>query len=548
MYHEAMYTNKLINSQLDKHMNMIHFFHLLQYLPVSDHLFTLKQKKQRRKRMLLFKRFIRVTFVKKTMRLNDFHHPFFIGIAGTGMSAIAQYLAGTGKFVSGSDRYFTPDEYNETREKLEKEGIGCFFQDGSGITAQTDLIIVSTAIEDTVYEVRKAKEMGIPVLKRSDVLALISDSKKTIAVGGTSGKSTVSAMIFDILEYAGFNPSIISGAGLTTLIKKGKIGNAKAGSGELLVIEADESDGSIVKYHPHTGVLLNIDKDHQEIDELMRLFSTFRDNTRSRFITNRSNALAGTLSVDAANDFEDSDNSNVLYNESPEPVGIITNKAKDTARAGFSGTHFRQEGFTIQFDINAQPFTMNSPGRHTMENALAAVAAVQPLGVSLEHCAAALAVYEGIYRRHQLIAEKNGISIVDDYAHNPAKCAASIRACQPIAPRVIAWFQPHGYGPTRFLRPDFVKELAAALRDEDELWMSEIFYAGGTAVKDISANDLITDIQQLGKNAFFEEDREKLAERLKSRITSPCVVLLMGARDPGLEAFAQRFSHSLLTD
>ena len=134
------------------------------------------------------------------MTIKQFNNIFFIGVAGTGMSAIAQYLQGIGKNVSGSDRYFTAGTVNETREKLEAEGIQCFLQDGSGINEQTDLVVVSTAIEDTVFEVQKARELNIPILKRSQVLALISESKKTIAVGGTSGKSTTSAMIFDILQ------------------------------------------------------------------------------------------------------------------------------------------------------------------------------------------------------------------------------------------------------------------------------------------------------------------------------------------------------------
>src|SRR6185436_3138021 len=139
--------------------------------------------------------------------LNDFQNPFFIGIAGTGMSAIAQYLKGIGKSVSGSDRYFLPGVQNETKEKLEAEGIQCFLQDGEGITPQTELVIVSTAIEDTVFEVQKAKRLKIPILKRSEVLALIAESRKTIAVGGTSGKSTTTAMLFAILEHAGMQPS-----------------------------------------------------------------------------------------------------------------------------------------------------------------------------------------------------------------------------------------------------------------------------------------------------------------------------------------------------
>lgn len=450
------------------------------------------------------------------MTINDFKNIFFIGIAGTGMSAIAQYLRGIGKNVSGSDRYFLPDTPNETKTKLEAEGIQCFLQDGSGITPETDLVVVSTAIEDTVYEVQKAKELNINILKRSQVLALISESKKTIAVGGTSGKSTTSAMIFDILQFAGLEPSIISGAGLTSIIREGKIGNAKVGAGEWLVIEADESDGSIVQYHPEIGLLLNIDKDHQEIDELMQIFSTFRYNTKDIFISNQSNKLAAAISKNLKNDFSTS----------------------EETEAGFISRNFLQKGFEISFEVNNTEVKLHTVGRHNMENALAAIAVVHHLGVSAEVAAQALLKYEGIYRRHQVIGEKNGVILIDDYAHNPAKCAASIAACQPVAPKVIAWFQPHGYKPTRFLRADFVKEIAAVLRPQDEIWMSEIFYAGGSAVKDISAADLIEDLCTLGRNAFFVEDRNQLVEALKPHFTGNDVLLLMGARDPGLEKFA----------
>jgi UDP-N-acetylmuramate--alanine ligase len=151
-------------------------------------------------------------------------------ITGTGMSAIAQWLAGNGKKVSGSDRYFQPDVFNDTREKLEALGIRCFLQNGEGISTETDLVVVSTAVEDTVPEVQKAKQLNIPIIKRAELLALVSASKKTIAIGGTSGKSTTCAMLFDILQFAGLNPSIISGAGLVSIMKEGRIGNAKAGT------------------------------------------------------------------------------------------------------------------------------------------------------------------------------------------------------------------------------------------------------------------------------------------------------------------------------
>jgi UDP-N-acetylmuramate--alanine ligase len=450
--------------------------------------------------------------------INDFNNVFFIGVAGVGMSAIAQYLSGIGKNISGSDRYFLPGTYNETKEKLEAEGIHCFLQNGEGITDQTDLVVVSTAVEDTVAEVQKAKQLNIPIIKRSELLAMIAASKKTIAVGGTSGKSTTSAMLFDILQYAGMQPSIISGAGLVSIIKEGKIGNAKVSAGEWLVIEADESDGSIVQYHPEVGLLLNIDKDHQEIDELMNIFGIFKKNTKKLFVVNQSNYLSRQLSVNSQQDFSTDEND----------------------EAGYVAKNFHQEGLSIEFKIQHSTFKINTVGRHNMENAVAASCIANQLGVDLATCAAALKNYEGIYRRHQILGNKNGVWVIDDYAHNPAKCAASIAACQHIGPKVIAWFQPHGYGPTRFLRNDFVKEIAAVLRPQDEIWMSEIFYAGGTAVKDISANDLIVDIKALGKNAFFVEDRNYFLEAARSGLTRDCVLLLMGARDPGLETFGKQ--------
>jgi UDP-N-acetylmuramate--alanine ligase len=449
--------------------------------------------------------------------ITDFQSPFFIGVAGTGMSALAQYLQGIGKKVSGSDRQFQKGTINENQQKLEAEGIQCFPQDGSGITSKTDLIVVSTAIEDTVEEVVKAKQLGIPIIRRSALLAMIAESKKTIAVGGTSGKSTTVAMIYEILSYAGLEPGIISGAGLTRLIKQGKIGNAAVGKGEWLVIEADESDGSIVQYKPELGILLNIDKDHQEINQLIDLFDTFKKNTRGFFVVNQSHPLAQSLSAQPQWNFSVNENDDAAYHTQD----------------------FKQEGFSSSFTINGIPFFINAPGRHNMENALAAATVANLIGVSLQDASEALKNYEGIYRRHQVLGNKKGIWVVDDYAHNPAKCAAAIEACQAASSKVIAWFQPHGYGPTKFLKKDFIDEFAKVLRPDDEIWMSEIYYAGGTAVKDISAKDLIDVLAQRGCKAYFVEDRNKFLKAMRPHLKEGSVLLLMGARDPGLESFTQ---------
>ena len=454
--------------------------------------------------------------------LSGFKNPFFIGVAGTGMSALAQYLQGIGKNVSGSDRYFKEGEFNKTKDKLETEGIKCFLQDGTGINDKTDLVVVSTAIEDTVYEVQKANQLNIPIIKRSELLAMIAESKKTIAVGGTSGKSTTTAMLFAILEHAGMQPSIISGAGLTSIIKEGKIGNAKVGKGDWLVIEADESDGSIIHYKPEIGLLLNVDKDHKEIDALMEIFTVFKNNSK-KFVVNQSHSLARKLSQDINNDFS------------------IDKKFP----ARYISKDFKQTGLEIQFTIDNSKFTIHALGRHNMENAVAAITVANQIGVSLETSAAALKNYEGIYRRSQVYGNKNGVWLIDDYAHNPVKCAASIMACQPVAKKVIAWFQPHGYAPTKFLRNDFVDEIAKALRPIDEIWMSEIFYAGGTTTKDISSNDLINDLRAKGANAFFVESRNDLVSSVRTHLTDNSVLLLMGARDPSLEQFAKQVWNEL---
>ena len=199
----------------------------------------------------------------------------------------------------------------------------------------------------------------------------------------------------------------------------------------------------------------------------------------------------------------------------------------------------------LSFTVRDQNFEMTALGQHSVENAVAAIAVAHQIGVGLAICAKSLSTYEGIYRRHQVLGQKNSVWVIDDYAHNPAKCAASIRACQPLADKVFAWFQPHGYGPTRFLRKDFVEEISEALRPQDQIWMSEIFYAGGTAVKDISANDLIMDIQKKGKSAHFVEDRNQLLNALRPELQPGTVLLLMGARDPSLENFCKNLFEQL---
>jgi UDP-N-acetylmuramate--alanine ligase len=451
----------------------------------------------------------------------NYTHFFFIGIAGTGMSAIAQYLNGIGKKVSGSDRLFNDENTILIRDQFKELGINCYKQDESGITSDIDVIVISTAIEENNPELQKARSMNIPVMKRSELLASISKNKRTIAVGGTSGKSTTAAMIFHIMQVNDAEPSIITGAGLSSLQKKGLPGNAWVGKSDWLVIEADESDGSITSYLPEISVLLNIDRDHKEYDELMKLFETFKKNTLSRFIVNQSHPMSKMLSQNKMYDF-----------------GV------EIPNIGFSGHDFLQKGFCISFSCNNVPFNVPLIGMHNMENTLAAVAACNAAGISIEQSSKAMESFEGIFRRTQLTGEANGIYIIDDFAHNPAEVVCAIRACQSVGKRVFAWFQPHGYGPLKFMHKELESEVLAALRPDDFFLLSDVFYAGGTVTKDVTADDVAEAMQKESDHVLFFSNREDMIPFLKENCKPTDVILLMGARDTSLSGFAEKIYKS----
>ena len=434
---------------------------------------------------------------------------FFIGVAGVGMSAIAQYLVGKGVSISGSDRQFGAAEKPLVMSQLEDCGVKCFAQDGSGVTEGLTAVVVSTAIEDSNPDLKRAKELGIPVMHRSEM----------------------TAMIYHILQYAGLQPSVMTGAGLVNLQREGKIGNAVSGKGEWLVVEADESDGTLVRYEPEIGLILNVDKDHKEMSELQEIFLKFSHNILDNgkiLIVNDAHPLAKKFSAGREFDF-----------------GF-------ESYVGVQGTDFKSVGTSIQFRVRHKAelvkFVVPLPGKHNMENALAATAAALFAGVSLHTCADALATFPGVFRRHQILGTFNGVTLVDDFAHNPAKIAASIKSAQDFTDgRVIAWFQPHGFGPTRFLRNDLVEFISKTLRpkdfdddrDNDMMFFSEIYYAGGTVTRDISAGDLADDLLLKGCEAIYIENRDECAKKMVECAQPGDTILLMGARDPSLQAFAQ---------
>ena len=438
----------------------------------------------------------------------------YAGLGGSGMSALAQYQAMKGGRASGSDRAFDRGERTVAREQLERLGIRIWPQDGSGLADPADpaaALVVSTAVEEQVPDVAKARALGIPIVHRSELLASFVAGQRTIAVAGTSGKSTVVAMIFEILRGTDRDPGVITGGDLVTLQEAGLWGNAWAGRSDWLVVEADESDGSLVRYEPAIGVILNLQRDHRELEEVAAMFTTFAQRTR------------GTVVVGEA-----------LAPSFPRAQVFGTGRAATTR-----GERVELGPDSSRFEIEGVSFTLPVPGRHNVENALAAIAACRAAGVELAAMPEPLARFRGVGRRFQALGRAGGVEVVDDFAHNPAKIEAAIATAHGRARRVLAVYQPHGYGPTRFLRADFVRTFSTALAPTDRLWMLEVFYAGGTASRDFSAADIVAEIAARGTLAEFAPSREALVERVAAEARAGDLVLVMGARHPSLTALGR---------
>ncbi len=438
----------------------------------------------------------------------------FVGVYGAGMSALAQFHAMGGGATTGSDRFLDQGKAGDIRKALEKTGVSLFPQDGSGISRDTATVVVSTAIEADNPELVQAGDVGIEVVHRADWLARIVREHKTIAVAGTSGKSTVSAMLYTILKTAGFSPSVITGAGLHALEAEGLLGNAKRGASDLLVIEADESDGSLPKYEPWLGVLLNFGKDHKELDELERIFSEFNRKCE-KFSVNADETSLSRWMEGA-----------VTFGFGPASVhaeNLVVNP---------EGSTFSVEGVSFQIPL---------PGQYNAANALAAICAAREAGVSLKDSSRALEGYNGIARRYDYIGEAGGVRVIDDYAHNPDKIRAVLSAAhaQVNGGKLCVLFQPHGFGPTRFLKDDLVEAFSEGLAEGDVAWFSPIFYAGGTAAKDISSDDLAAPLRERGIDARSPDSRPDAGKDIVETSKAGDLVLVLGARDPSLPQFAK---------
>ena len=437
----------------------------------------------------------------------------YAGLGGAGMSALAQFQLMTGGKASGSDRAFDRGERANLRAQLERLGIEVLPQDGSGLGPDCAALVVSTAVEDQVPDVLAARALNIPVIHRSELLAHFVAAYRSIAVTGTSGKSTVTAMIFAILSGAGCDPSVITGGDLPELSAQGLPGNAWAGRSDLLVIEADESDGSLVRYSPAIGVILNLQRDHKEMAEVAKMFATLRARTRE------------TLAVGDAENLDQFAGGVLRFGLGP--------------RADIRGEDVELGPDSSRFRVGDMQFELAVPGAHNVANALAAIAASRLIGVALEDMVRPLANFAGIGRRFQSVGKARGVEVIDDFAHNAAKIAAAIRTAKLRARRVFAIYQPHGYGPTRFLRRDFVATFSRELGPDDRLLMLEVYFVGGTATRDFSSADIVAEIAALGTKAEFAPSRDWLLGRVAQEVRPGDLVLVMGARDPSLSELAR---------
>ena len=441
---------------------------------------------------------------------------FFCGIGGSGMSALAQFLQHSGEQVFGSDRGFDRGQGLELQTKLKSQGIRLCPQDGSGVDSETTLV-VSTAIEESIPDVKQAKLLGVPILHRAKLLAEYFNLKSGIAVAGTSGKSSTTALVGHVLHQLGVSPTVINGAIMPGFVTEKLVGNCLLGTGELMVVEADESDGSLINYKPQIGVITNISKDHMTLDELYKLFSKFAENSQ-RLILNLDCPLIQNVNIPECKE--------VFTFSTLDPIAdLYVERIEKTARG-------------VAFSINQTTFELPMVGRHNVENALVAVSVALILGHSLSELATVFESFAGVFRRMQWIGEARGVRVIDDFAHNPDKIRAVLQAVKNENGRTIVFFQPHGFKPVKFMKTEFIASFYQNTIADDTIIMSEIFYAGGSADQSISSRVLTDELVRLGRNAIYCKLRSEVASQISALAKSGDTVLLLGARDPSLKAFA----------
>ncbi len=439
---------------------------------------------------------------------------FFCGIGGSGMMPLALIVRGKGHEVSGSDRSLDQGRVAAKFDWLKREGIALFAQDGSGVTSAGQIVVASAAVEASVPDIVRAGALGCPRLSRAELLAaLFNESGQGIAIGGTSGKSTVTGMTGWIFHALGKQPTVMNGAVMKNFVSPdAPFASALVGSGEAFISEVDESDGSIALYTPDIAVLNNIAMDHKTMEELRQLFGDYVARAR-----------IAVLNADSAEVMQIAPANRLTYSFGSVAADLVA-----------SGINERADG--VDFSVNGVPVSLQVPGRHNVANALAALGAAQAAGLDLAQAAQALGGFAGLKRRMELVGTAGGVSVIDDFGHNPDKIAATLSALHAFEGRLIIFFQPHGYGPLRLMGRELAATFRALLHEDDRLIVPDPAYFGGTTDRSVGSDALV---EMIGGSALHLPRREDCGEHILSIARPGDRIVIMGARDDTLSEFAQ---------
>lgn len=432
----------------------------------------------------------------------------FVGIGGVGMSAIAEVMLDKGYEISGSDL-----SESEVVQKLRAKGAVIYKGHAAANVEGKDAIVLSSAIHQDNPELVQAKKLGLKIFHRSDILAFLLNAAKGIAVAGAHGKTTTSSMISVVLEHAGVDPTILIGGFVDYLN-----GNAKLGKSDYLVAEADESDGSFLKFYPHIAVVTNIEDDHMDhygsMENIIKAFIQFVQNL------DKENGLA-VLCFDNEN----------IRNIAPQLDRRYISYALEH-EADYTAADIVADGPQTTFTVvykgeKLGAVTLNIPGRHNVLNALATIAVCHKLGLSIEAIAAGFAVFMGTKRRFQTKFRNDDVWIVDDYAHHPTEIQTTIKAARQTNPkRLVVAFQPHRYTRTQLLR----KEFGSCFKGADVLILTDIYAASEEPIPGISGRTIVDEVKaQTGVDAVYIEKLADIAPWLEQNRRKGDLIITMGA-------------------
>ncbi|WP_201318172.1 UDP-N-acetylmuramate--L-alanine ligase [Paenibacillus sp. EPM92] len=442
--------------------------------------------------------------------MNTSEHIHFIGIGGYGMSAIAKVMLEMGYQVSGSDL-----AQAELTEKLAAKGAQVFIGHEAQNVKGADVVVYSTALSKDNVEMLAAEELNIPILHRSQMLAQLMNAKKGIAVAGAHGKTTTSSMIALVLEQCGQDPTFIIGG---EILNVGS--NAKAGKGDYVVAEADESDGSFLQYQPLIALVNNIEADHLEnydgdFENLKKAYAQFLSQVKpqGKAVICKDDPYLLEMMPNIQSEV-------ITYGIDSEADVVARNIDLGDRKVSFDVVRGGRTLGTIRLSV---------PGKHNVYNALATLITCMEAGLSFEQVAEAIPSFRGAKRRFQVLGEVNDMLVIDDYAHHPTEIEATIQAAKATGKRIVAVFQPQRYTRTYFLFEQFSRSFPEA----DEVIITDIYSpAGEKQIEGITSAKLVELIKQnSNRNVRYIPTKEEVQAYLSHAVQPGDLVLTMGAGD-----------------